>query len=148
MKNILARNSLIVDSGFWFALANPRDRHHPLARAALGKFEHLLFVTTWPVITESCYLIGQRVSLEAQLRFLRNIEAGGSELFHIQDEHWPRLVQLMHRYRNLPMDLADASLVILAEALGHGRILSTDQRDFESYRWKSHEPFDNLLLPG
>jgi len=147
MKNILARNSLIVDSGFWFALANPKDRHHPLARSALDKFQSLLFVTTWPVITESCYLIGQRVGHEAQLKFLHNIQAGGSDLFHIQDWHWSRLVQLMHRYRNLPMDLADASLVILAENLGHGRILSTDQRDFQSYRWKNHEPFDNLLLP-
>jgi len=44
------------------------------------------------------------------------------------------------------MDLADASLVILAEELGHGRILSTDQRDFNAYRWKHHEPFQNLLF--
>ena len=43
------------------------------------------------------------------------------------------------------MDLADASLVLLAERLGHGRILSTDQRDFEAYRWKQHHPFENLL---
>jgi predicted nucleic acid-binding protein len=43
------------------------------------------------------------------------------------------------------MDLADASLVLLAEHLGHGRILSTDQRDFGAYRWKNHEPFHNLL---
>jgi predicted nucleic acid-binding protein len=45
------------------------------------------------------------------------------------------------------MDLADASLVILADELGHGRILSTDQRDFNTYRWKNHEPFENLLIP-
>lgn len=38
-------------------------------------------------------------------------------------------------------------LVILAEELGHGRILSTDQRDFRTYRWKNHNPFQNLLLP-
>jgi hypothetical protein len=44
------------------------------------------------------------------------------------------------------MDLADASLVVLAEELGHGRILSTDQRDFGTYRWKEREPFENLLL--
>jgi len=50
-------------------------------------------------------------------------------------------------YADLPMDLADASLVILAEHLGHGRILSTDARDFGAYRWKQHEPFENLLLP-
>jgi predicted nucleic acid-binding protein len=52
----------------------------------------------------------------------------------------------MQKYADLPMDLAVASLVILAEELGHGRKLSTDQRDFKTYRWKNHKPFQNLLL--
>ena len=52
----------------------------------------------------------------------------------------------MRRYHDLTMDLADASLVILAEDLEEGRILSTDQRDFEGYRWKNTRPFSNLLL--
>ena len=43
------------------------------------------------------------------------------------------------------MDLADASLVLLAEELGHGRIASTDKRDFHTYRWKNQHPFNNLL---
>ena len=53
----------------------------------------------------------------------------------------------MSRYRDLPMDRADASLVILAEDLGEGRILSTDRRDFQGYRWKNTQPFANLLIP-
>ncbi len=53
--------------------------------------------------------------------------------------------KLMQKYASLPMDLADASLVLLAEHLGHGRILSTDQRDFGDYRWKNRKPFKNLL---
>lgn len=54
--------------------------------------------------------------------------------------------ELMRSRADLPMDLADASLVLLAEPLGHGRILSTDTRDFDTYRWKSHAPFANLLV--
>jgi predicted nucleic acid-binding protein len=46
----------------------------------------------------------------------------------------------------LAMDLADASLVVLAEEIGDGRILSTDKRDFHAYHWKSRKPFRNLLL--
>ena len=42
--------------------------------------------------------------------------------------------------------IADASLVILAEDLGHGRIFSVDQRDFNTYRWKQNYPFENLLF--
>jgi hypothetical protein len=52
---------------------------------------------------------------------------------------------LMRRYADLPMDLADASLVLLAESMGHGRILTTDQRDFRTYRWKARKPFEPLL---
>ena len=51
----------------------------------------------------------------------------------------------MQQYADLPMDFADASLVLLAEQLGHGRILSTDKRDFHTYRWKNTQPFSNLL---
>ncbi len=53
----------------------------------------------------------------------------------------------MQKYVDLPMDLADAYLVILAEHLGHGRIFSVDQRDFQTYRWKNTHPFENLLFP-
>jgi len=52
----------------------------------------------------------------------------------------------MDHYAALPMDLADASLVVLAEETGSGRILSTDERDFRTYRWKNRRPFCNLLL--
>ena len=52
----------------------------------------------------------------------------------------------MAKYADLPIDFADASLVLLAEHLGHGRILSTDVRDFRADRWKQHAPFENLLL--
>ena len=51
----------------------------------------------------------------------------------------------MRRYADLPMDLADASLVLLNEHVGHGRILTTDQRDFRTYRWKTRRPFESLL---
>ena len=44
------------------------------------------------------------------------------------------------------MDLADASLVVLAEEMDDGRILSTDNRDFRTYRWKQRKPFRNLLV--
>jgi uncharacterized protein len=67
-------------------------------------------------------------------------------LFDLQPNHAPQIATLMQRYANLPMDLADASLIILAEHLGHGRILSVDQRDFNTYRWKSTQPFQNLLF--
>lgn len=68
------------------------------------------------------------------------------EIFGLHQSDIPAMITLMKKYADLPMDLADASLVILAEALGHGNIISTDERDFEAYKWKRQKPFKNLLL--
>ena len=67
------------------------------------------------------------------------------EIFEIEKQHKSRITELMQQYSDLPMDFADASMVLLAEQLGHGRILSTDCRDFHTYRWKNNKPFQNLL---
>lgn len=136
---------VIADTGFWLALANRGDSYHNKAKAVYsGLTEPLL--TTWPVLTETCHLLLACLGSEAQLRLIKSYEAGAFQVFDLGPEHAPRIAKLMHAYRNLPMDLADASLVVLAEALGHGRILSTDQRDFGAYRWKNRRPFENLLV--
>jgi predicted nucleic acid-binding protein len=136
---------VIADTGFFLALANRKDRHHGRAVSRLGDLAEPL-VTTWPVVTETCHLLGTRLGAAAQTVFLNDLARGAAELFELGLAALPRLSELTAQYADLPMDLADASLVFLAEHLGHGRILSTDQRDFQTYRWKHHEPFENLLL--
>lgn len=84
--------------------------------------------------------------MEAEQLFLQSITAGAVEVFQLQNSHLLRMTVLMKRYANLPMDLADASLVTLAEVLGGGRILTIDRRDFSVYRWNETQPFQNLLL--
>lgn len=135
---------IIADTGFWLALANTRDRHHAAATEALAKVSEPL-VSTWLVVGETCHLLANRLSVDAELAFLDSISRGALQIFQLEVAHLTRARELVHKYRSLPMDLADASLVILAEELGTGRILSTDQRDFRTYRWKSRKPFQNLL---
>ena len=53
----------------------------------------------------------------------------------------------MRNYATPPLDLADASLMLLAQHLGHGRILTTDERDFGACRRKSRKPVKNGLAP-
>ncbi len=139
---------VIADTGFWLALANSDDHHHARATERLRELREPL-VTTWPVVTETCYLLLSRLGTANQRAFMDSFTAGAFDVFDLRREHGPRISALMKTYDDLPMDLADASLVLLAEELGHGRILSTDGRDFRTYRWKRHEPFENLLLgPG
>ena len=98
-------------------------------------------------MTETCHLLGRDLGVKSQISFLQLIQSDLVIVRDISHSHIEHIENLMIKYADLPMDLADASLVILAEELGHGRILSTDQRDFNTYRWKNHKPFENLLLP-
>ncbi len=136
---------IITDTGFFFALANPSDRCHQASLSALADISEPL-ITTYPVITETCYLLLSTDGNPAQCRFLRDIVSGAAEIFHAQKVHLIRMIELLEDYADLPMDMADASLVVLAEHLGHGRILTSDRRDFNIYRWQNNKPFENLLL--
>jgi hypothetical protein len=134
---------IIADTGFFIALANASDRDHDAARAALRDLREGL-ITTWPVITETTHLLAARLGTAALLSFVASARTAFS-LFELSPTHWPRIEALMREYQDLPMDLADASLVLLAETRNDGRILSTDRRAFRTYRWKSRKPFKNLL---
>jgi predicted nucleic acid-binding protein len=135
---------MLADTGFWLALANRRDRHHSACVAALETIDEPL-VTTWPVMVETCHLLLARLGVEAELKFVASARDGAFEVFALSEDHLARVHELMEKYRDLPMDLADASLVIAAEELGSGRILSTHERDFHAYRWKQRRPFKNVL---
>lgn len=103
---------------------------------------------TWPVLTETCHLMLSRLGTLAELRFVEQISRN-VDIHEMGKERIRDVRGLMEKYSNLPMDLADASLVVAATDLGVGRILTTDQRDFNAYRWKDTEPFSNLLAwPG
>ena len=147
MKNIHNMiNNIIADTGFWVALGSKKDKYHDVAILA-AKLLPYDPMTTWPVITETFYLLQKYQGVKSAQLFLEQIGQGSVAIFPIESRHLGPIRALVGKYADLPMDLADASLVILAEELGHGRILSTDQRDFNAYRWKNHKPFENLLLP-
>jgi predicted nucleic acid-binding protein len=137
---------IIADSGFWIALGNVRDRHHVRAVQAAQTWSAEGFVTTWPVLTEVVHLLAARVSVTQATTFVRDIARGAAVVADLPESALHRIDTLMTRYADLPMDLVDASLVVLAEENDDGRILSTDQRDFAGYRWKTRRPFRNLLL--
>ena len=136
---------IIADTGFWLALLNDRDKYHPAANNALKIYNEPL-ITTWPVMTETCYLLLVRKGVQAQVKFVENYHRDLFQVFELPKNRSERLAKLMQQYADLPMDLADASLVMLAEHLGEGRIFSVDQRDFNTYRWNNTKPFQNLLL--
>lgn len=127
----MARPALLVDAGALIALVNSRDQyHHGIRRTLEGFFGEL--VTTWPVVTEACHILPDHLG-PALLRWLSTSRwrALGME------KAAPRLRELMLKYADRPMDLADASMIWAAEHTGARQILTTDHTDFAIYRTKT-----------
>jgi uncharacterized protein len=135
---------IIADTEFFIAIGNRRDQDHLRAVQILASLDEPL-ITTYPVITETCCLLSARAGHVVQCNFFKEFVAGAFEVFSLRREHVKRMIELMECYADLPMDLADASLVVLAENLKHGRILTTDRRDFSIYRWNKINSFENWL---
>ena len=136
---------IIADKGPFVALFHKRDRFHTTVRKAFCQSSEPL-VTTYPVISETCYLLSQQANLATERAFLKAMTSEVVQIFPLQLSHLDRMRLLMEKYEDLPMDLADASLVVLAEELGHGRIFTLDRRDFDVYRWRDTQAFTNILL--
>lgn len=122
---------VLVDAGPLIALIHADDQHHQRCVATLRGLAEPL-ATVWPVLTEAMYLLN--FSWKAQEALWEMIERGVVVLLQLEGEEMSRMRELMKKYRDLPMDLADAALVAVAEKEKIRRIFTLDRRDFEVYR--------------
>lgn len=100
-------------------------------------------VSVWPVFVEAMYLLS--TSWEAQKALWEILETGVVRLLHLDEADVPGMKNLMEKYRDLPMDMADAALVHVAGREGIRRVLTVDKRDFGIYRLPRKARF--TLLP-
>ena len=131
----------IADSGPLIALFEPAERRHAAMRSFIETYQGVL-LTTWPVLTEVGHLLGH--SIDRQLAFLQWVERGGIELTTPAAGAVSLFRQLSEKYRDLPMDIADGSLIVLAIESGVRDILTFD-RDFDVYRLPDRSRFNNVL---
>jgi hypothetical protein len=122
---------ILVDAGPLVALADRTDAHHAVCLRALESLRVPLG-TVWPALTEAVYLV--RRWSGAQMELLNLVETGALRILPFGRDDMPRVKALMTKYRDLPMDLADAALVRVAEREGIRTIFTTDRRDFSLYR--------------
>ena len=121
---------ILVDTGPLVALFDPADGSHGRCVKTLRSIEEPIG-TTIPVLTEAFHLLSPG-SLGPQ-RLIDFISAGGLLVWFLDDPTLRRAFELMVRYADIPMDLADASLVLAAERLGLRKMFTLD-RDFAAYR--------------
>lgn len=136
-------NTWIADTGAFVAALDPSDFHHQRVAVALQSERPHLW-TTVPVITEALHLLSDATDAPAKLlELLRRTHArieGAAEWHTLQSA-----VTLMEKYADLPMDFADASLVVLAEKIGVRDILTTDERGFRVFRINGRQSFHLVL---
>lgn len=133
---------ILVDAGPLVALVDSGDQHHAKCVDALKGFREPL-ATVWPPLTEAMYLLGDVP--KAQEALWEMIDRGALQLLTLDAGDVPRIRELMKKYANRPMDLADAALLRVAEREGIGKIFTVDRRDFSVYRL--HGRIRPALLP-
>ncbi len=121
---------ILTDAGPLVALVDRGEPDHKRCVDALARLRGPL-LTTWPTFTEAMYLLGEAAGWKAQEVLWRLQQR--RDLVVEMPARLDRVAQLMGRYQDLPMDLADATLVVLAEERGLGTVFSLD-RDFQVYR--------------
>jgi uncharacterized protein len=122
---------VIIDTGPLVALFDDSEPAHKQCHAVLKKQVNAP-VTTWPVLTEAFHFLGGWD--RGQSKLWDFVLSGGIRVGDIPEELHPRMRELMKKYSDNPMDLADASLVAVAEHQRIKRIFTLDRRDFSCYR--------------
>jgi predicted nucleic acid-binding protein len=124
-------STMLVDAGPLVALIDRGDPYHDACREALAAIDDPLG-TVWPAFTEAMYLL--RSSAQAQRALWDMLNVGGVRFMDLGSDDCPRMRELMWKYRDLPMDLADAALVRVAERERLRRVFTVDRQDFQVYR--------------
>jgi predicted nucleic acid-binding protein len=130
----------LTDAGPLIALIDADDADHVRCVETLDRLR-LPLVTTWPAFTEAMYLLGRASDWRAQNALWRLVQRQDLLVAPPSSTANARAAQLMAKYADRPMDLADATLVALAEERDDNRIFTLDA-DFHVYRFKGRRRFD------
>lgn len=132
---------ILCDSGPLVAFIDRADSHHSTCIEILKNLFDGPLVTTWPCLTEAMYLVGKHGRFDAQEELWTHV-VDGSVTLHISSlDELVRMHALMRQYRDAPMDLADASLVVAAETFNLTKIFTLDSH-FHAYRIHDTKPFE------
>lgn len=124
----------LTDTGPLVALINRNDPNHLVCIEAAKHLPRGPLMTTWPCFTEAMYLLHKTGGYSAQAALWRLRDAGRLALHDLGEDEVARIAALMAKYHDLPMDMADASLIAAAEWFGTRTVFALDQ-DFRVYRF-------------
>ncbi|MDZ8107768.1 MAG: PIN domain-containing protein [Nostoc sp. DedQUE12a] len=135
---------ILCDAGILLCLVDrTQPQHNAYRTAVMGLAKPL--VTTWSCLTEAMYLALHRGGWQMQKQLGQLLLDKLLTVYEIQESDYSRLLALMEQYRDRPMDLADATLVLTAEKTGYRHILTLDS-DFLFYRIGHQDTFEIISV--
>lgn len=134
--------STLIDAGPLIALFNRNDKYHNQIKNFLKEYSGRL-ICSWPVITEVSHMLS--FNIQTQIDFLSWVKLGGVQLIDIDIIGISRIIELSKKYSDVPMDLADASLVVIAEEMNIKEIITIDS-DYYVYRTINKEMIENIFV--
>ena len=117
---------ILTDTGPLVALINPGDSYHEDCIEIAWTVSSEVMLTTWQCFTEAMHFLGRDggYHLQGNLWDIRRV--GRLQIHSTTESEADRMDELMHQYRDVPMDLADASLIATAESLSFRQVFTTD----------------------
>jgi uncharacterized protein len=136
---------IIADTSGLLAAFGKDARDHSAARTAIELDEGPVVISPF-VLAELDYLLAERVGVEPELQFLREVAGGVFELATFGRPELTQATTVLERYRDMRIGLADASIVVLAARYGTTRLLTLDERHFRAIQPLRGHSF--VLLPA
>jgi len=134
-------DSVLIDAGPLIALFDSSDKYHRKICSFL-KDNPFRYISTVAVFTEVSHMLDFNTAVQRD--FYEWVMYKGVIISDINQNDLLRLIELTDKYSSLPMDFADATLVITAEKMGIHQIISID-RDFDIYRLPGKEQIQNVF---
>lgn len=131
---------ILTDAGPLVAIIDRGEQHHQACVTCLAELTGPM-LTAWPAFTEAMYLLGEAGGWSAQDALWRLVANGDLEIAAPTPQLLDRMRALMDKYRDRPMDLADAALVAIAEDRNLRDIFTLDHADFRIYRVHRRQTF-------
>jgi len=132
----------LIDAGPLIALFDKDDRYHNSIKELLKSYKGYLY-TSWPVITEVLHMLNFNVNV--QIDFLKWIKLGGVDVVQLDHNNISRIIELSKEYSDVPMDFADATLIVISEIKEIEKIISIDS-DFYIYMNIRDKYLENVFL--
>lgn len=129
---------MLLDTGPLVSLIDSSEKIHS-ACSLFAKGFSGQFLTTEPVLTEALYLLNE--SFSYQKKMMQFVVKGGIQIIPTSQKALQKSFDMMEKYQDIPMDFADATLVVLAEEADMNEIFTLDHRGFNTYRIHNKKSF-------